>query len=352
MVSSMPATRLERNSWAAKAALLAAVLAVAMMLGIGVPGQAWAASDAGLKAGSAAAGPTTVSTSAAKSFTYKGLRCWQTDGGLRVEPAKKTAKSVAVPATIKGQKVIEFYHSDGYNESTHSFNPLKLKKIDLKQATNLKSIVIYGTQISSIDLTKCKNLENVDLQDNSRLKTVKFGSHPKLTRIQCMECGVKKLNVTKCPKLKELWCGNDLQLSSLNLTKNTKLTELYAWCCNLKKLNLSKNTNLRELECSQNKLASLNLSKCKKLTYVACANNELANIQLPATNKLKTLTVFNNKLKTLDLRKCPKVNDLQCWDNANLTSVLLSASHVKFKNLDYHNTSIADASALDARYSG
>ena len=82
------------------------------------------------------------------------------------------------------------------------------------------------------------------------------------------------LDVSGCTTLAELDC-QDNRLTSLNVSGCTALTKLDCSRNQLSSLDLSQNSTLTELDCSWNKLESLDLSACTRLESLSCYRNKL-----------------------------------------------------------------------------
>ena len=277
-----------------------------------------------------AQGRLVVAPTASSSNTYQGLKYYPIPGGLMVTPANKNATSVTIPAKINGKKVLTFTHTanDVYS-NTLKYPKLKLKNINLKNATNLRVIIMHGTQVKSLDLSKCKNLNAVEIQGNPKLTTLKLGAKKKLEQLSCANCALKKVDVSKCPKLKLLSCLRNKKLQIIKLGANKKLKEISCGECAVKKLNLAKCTKLESLDCRDNKLTSLDTSKCPNLGYLSCEGNNIAKLNLSKNAKLDIVNCCDNVLTSLNVAGCSGLTHLICTDNR-----LVSINTGKCANLE------------------
>ena len=82
------------------------------------------------------------------------------------------------------------------------------------------------------------------------------------------------LDVSGCTTLAELDC-QDNRLTSLNVSGCTALTKLDCSRNPLSSLDLLQNSTLTELDCSWNKLESLDLSACTRLESLSCYRNKI-----------------------------------------------------------------------------
>ena len=118
--------------------------------------------------------------------------------------------------------------------------------------------------------------------------------------------GINSINLSKNTKLKELYIY-DTGLTKIDLTKNTLLTKLQITASKLGTINLTKNTKLTELNLSYNNLTKVDLSKNTKLTSLNLSGNKLTTIDLSKNTNLVSLYIRENSLKSLDLSKNTKL---------------------------------------------
>jgi hypothetical protein len=85
----------------------------------------------------------------------------------------------------------------------HCGGNLMLKKLDVKNNTNLTSLMCYSNGLKELDVSKCTKLQYLD----------------------CMNNNLKELDVSKCIKLQDLFCTEN-KLMKLDLTG---LNDLYSF---------------------------------------------------------------------------------------------------------------------------
>jgi hypothetical protein len=202
-----------------------------------------------------------------------------------------------------------------------SLNAKKLTRIELRGKStkfniakypNLKRFAVYNTDVTSVDLSKGKNLETVDLGLNSKLAKLKVAS----------------------PKLKTLNVSANAKLTSVAVGKSPKLTYLSVDGKAIKAVNLSGGSELRGIDIYGTSITSLNVSVAKKLTRVYTVEcNKLAKLDVSALANLDELYVQdsaitelklgNNKLKELYLRLLKKLQKVTLGKQPSLTQVTL-----------------------------
>lgn len=141
-----------------------------------------------------------------------------------------------------------------------------LKELDVTKNTKLVSLTTSNTDISVLDLSKCTELTDANLQNLETLP--EYGiNHTK---------GLISLNITNCYKLQKLYLTAN-RLKTLNVSHLTNLTNLWA------------NYNLLE--------GDLNVSGISKLDVIVLDNNKISTLNIKGTNNNglpRTCKVDNN----------------------------------------------------------
>ena len=159
--------------------------------------------------------------------------------------------------------------------------------------TALQQLYCTGSQIESLDLSKCEALTTIECYDNSKLST---------------------LDVSGCKALTSLNCSGG-QLTSLDITNLASLTSLNCTYNALTSLDVSQNTELHDIRCSNNQLTNLDVTHNGKLVELFCTDNQLTKIDLSQNVELKTLYCWGNQLTSLDVSKNPNITSIQCYSN-------------------------------------
>ena len=116
--------------------------------------------------------------------------------------------------------------------------------------TSLESLVCYGNNLTSLDLSQNTALKSLYCFQNS-FTELDLSNNANLTLLDCSENSIELLDLTGNPKLSSLKCDEN-KLTSLNTTANTELTFLVCGDNQLASLNLANNTKLENLECWDN----------------------------------------------------------------------------------------------------
>lgn len=211
-----------------------------------------------------------------------------------------------------------------------------LSSLDLDNNTQLEELGCRFTDLTSLDinrhprlrylycaqnykLTELKlaghnNLNVLSLSDNPELKSITWGTLPKLSRLICNQTPLTQLDLTGLPALEYLSL-NRIPVTALNLSGNRKLTELHCSFTRFKELDLSKNPDLTRILCTDNLLEKLVLGEKNRLTYLDCSHNKLAALDLSGCPKATQVNCRYNVIKVLDLAYNTELNELYAESN-------------------------------------
>ena len=189
-----------------------------------------------------------------------------------------------------------------------------ISEVELTDCPQLKRLTLKYQQLTSIDLSKASNLEELYLDGNEQLEQVD------LTGLGSL----RWLNVSNLPKLKTLDLAQIPSLTHL-LAYNTQCANLPVEVCpNLEvldltntgssQLNVADLTRLQRLLLTNNNLEKVETAKLTALTELQVDKNKLTELLLHAPN-LETLNVTSNMLTELDLSQSTRLTTLYCSDN-------------------------------------
>lgn len=141
-----------------------------------------------------------------------------------------------------------------------------LKEFDAAKYPKLEVLLIFNTQVTSIDVSKNPNLRALSIQDNKLTSDVDVTNCPELTELTISSTGIKKLDVSKNKKLEILDIGGNKGIELIGIEDLTTLKELTAWTCGLTKLDVSKSKGLEKLHINDNSIVAIDLSGFESLT--------------------------------------------------------------------------------------
>ena len=100
-----------------------------------------------------------------------------------------------------------------------------------------------------------------------------------LRELICYNNNLSSLDLTQNTSLLVLHCVNN-SITSLDLTQNTNLSWLYASTNQLHRLDVTQNTNLTKLYCNSNQITSLDLSQNTNLVVFDASSNALSSLDI------------------------------------------------------------------------
>lgn len=153
-----------------------------------------------------------------------------------------------------------------------------IEKLDLGNNPQLKKIDVACAELSSVNISGCKNLHKLNLPYN-KLKTIDLTNNKNLTYLRL---------------------DGNLFSDTLNLLNNKQLTELSIDCNKIKSLNLSANKNIKVLSCKSNYINDLDLTQNTALEYIDCAINQLNNLNIDGLKKLDQISFQYNPNLSVD----------------------------------------------------
>lgn len=109
-------------------------------------------------------------------------------------------------------------------------------------------IVVYGAD----KVNKPVAVEGEWLKITYKLTKQSLSVKGKFTAFNCSFCSLTSLDVSKHKNLKNLVCSSNSALATLDVSNNKQLIHLDCSACKLSKLDLSKNPKLKHLNCFSN----------------------------------------------------------------------------------------------------
>lgn len=234
--------------------------------------------------------------------------------------------------------------------------------LDLSGLSNLKELICFNSNISSINLTgvsldlilaRQNHITSFDFNAQNQLRYFDFAENqnfnsgnislkdmPNLYQFTLDNCNISSLNITNVPKL-EGFNINYNPLPNLDLSQFTYFQYLGIAGTGRTSLDVSNFQQLTSLNCSGNNLQNLDVSKNVALTYLNCSFDSLTNIDVSKNVNLAGLIFQGNLVTSIDLSKNINLSLLDANDNNNL-SVLNLNNNSALKTLFCSSTNLID----------
>jgi len=197
------------------------------------------------------------------------------------------------------------------------FDNLYGKKITslagIEHFKNLVSLTCYDNLLTSLDVSKNKALEILNVRSN-QLTLLDISKNEALSELYAHKNKLIKIDVSKNTNLSILNVSEN-QLTSFDIYKNNEvLRELNVGSNQLTSLDLSKYKNLQGLGAANNFLTSLDVSKNTNLTFLDISGNQLTSLDVSKNTNLTFLDISGNQLTSLDVSK-NEFSRLDCSKN-------------------------------------
>jgi Leucine-rich repeat (LRR) protein len=182
----------------------------------------------------------------------------------------------------------------GLTQVSCTENPL-MTAIDLEGCTNLTTLIIRNTGLTTLDASTNVNMLNMYLDQNA----------------------LTSVNVLNCALLNSVNLANN-QLTSLNVSGLTNLTSVFADNNDpLTSFNASGCTALTQYsqtgQFTQPNLATIDLTNCSSLASLFNIMSPIVSLQITGCSSLPMLDFgFNNMLTQLDVTGCTSLQSLNC----------------------------------------
>ncbi len=174
----------------------------------------------------------------------------------------------------------------------------EMEFIDLRSNTQLDTLYLQGNLLQRIDLSKNKNLVDVNLSTNE---------------IHTIE-GLNELNKLKSLDLS--W--NYMKTFSIS---NASIETLFLNLNELQTLDVSEAESLKALNLTTNQLTNLSVSSNTQLKTLVISNNRLLQIELSHNPELQYLYASSNAFTNLDVSQNQKLVDLRVDRNPSLSCI-------------------------------
>ncbi|WP_278019866.1 leucine-rich repeat domain-containing protein [Flavobacterium ginsengisoli] len=218
-----------------------------------------------------------------------------------------------------------------------------LTSVDLSKNVNLEDVNLSNNKLTSLDLSANINLTNVARYYNE-LTSVDVSKNTALKTLSIYRNNLTSLNISKNTALTSLDAGNN-QLNTLDLSTNINLTKIDVYNNQLTSLDFSKNPLLKGIRITSNKIENINVSNLNALTSLLASYNQLSTIDVSRNTGLLVLEVSNNKLNTIDVSPNTAITSLDVSKNQlktldiskNTALVGLYANDNQLTSLDLRN---------------
>ena len=189
-------------------------------------------------------------------------------------------------------------YNNGELTNINTLNSPKIQSIDISatgKLTNIEGLsdkdqlekfVAWGNKIESYDFSKMTKLKSINLL-GSQVKEIKglSAAGSNLTTLELGSTQISSLDVTQNTELQKLNLSYVKGITTLDLSNNTHLTELTTNNSGIRELKLGSKNGLKDINVSNSKLSSLDISEAGTIEKIA------VGLQTDATGKNQQIKV-------------------------------------------------------------
>lgn len=227
-----------------------------------------------------------------------------------------------------------------------------ITKANVRNSSNLQSLIISGGALKSIDLSGNPNLEVLGLESNE-LTDVDLSKLTRLKTLSIRYNKIKAIDLSHNLELENVYLdGNEIssvdvsflknlkilhaswtKITDLDISSNTKLEAFYIYSYDnmysynvLNHLDVSKNIQLKELGFSGLIDSTFNLPNLPLLHTLVFIHSNIASADISLCPSLKKLSIESCPLTQLDISKNQNIqyiqfSDLKILDNNNINKI-------------------------------
>ncbi|NIF06983.1 T9SS type A sorting domain-containing protein [Chryseobacterium sp. Tr-659] len=225
-----------------------------------------------------------------------------------------------------------------------------ISTVDVSNMTTLIALALSSNpQLTSLNITGCtslatmssenNNITNYNLQSNSLKKlllsnlnstqpisSINLSLCPNLDFLEITRTSIQSLNFSNMSSLAWLQIRNSPLTNNINFTGCTNLNNLgINNCTSLTSLQLDNLQNLNTVYLSECPLSTLSLNNTTNITSLGIQSTNLAAIDLSVFSALRQFATVNNKFTTLDLSMNPLLENITIYDNSLLKNINLKS---------------------------
>lgn len=242
-------------------------------------------------------------------------------------------------------KGVEYFY-DGLKSlligGLNSPDPYTVTNLDISKFKVLETIEITNyPYFTTIDFSKNTTLRSIYIHDLQRLNTIQVPAGleyllifyaPNITSLDLTPCknsliqlnlfcgGVKELDLTNYKALTDLFVtGNSVEerypLTTLNVSGCDNLGNVSLDATTIEKVTMKDLESLHDINVSNNEIKTFKVENCPKLLNIECNDNDLSTLNIKKCPVLWILRADNNRMNELIIDESPGLTLLEARNN-------------------------------------
>ncbi len=220
----------------------------------------------------------------------------------------------------------------------------KITSADVSKLKNLENLQLYGTDITSIDLSNNTKLAHLSLSGCSKITYVDLTNNKKLQHIQLQSSGINDFQISGYSELEEVWLTYCI-IEKVRITNCPNLTRLVcpmgtsafdiSGCTSLQSVDISElKSTLYSFKADNSGLRGvIDLSYCTYLQEVSMNNcTGIVGINVADCYSLSTLSVTDSSALYVNADNCLALWTAEVSDN--VYKVVYGTETVDFRSVE------------------
>ena len=221
-------------------------------------------------------------------------------------------------------------------------NNTGLSDCDLSKNTYLKYIEVFGSLLTSLDLSNLTELTDVNCAQSLNLQNLNLTNCNNLGRLDCSDTALEVIDIPNPENMWRFVYGGNKNLQ-VDLNQYPNLICLGIYGMGLTELNIPEKLKLKiiALFVTNNKLESVNLAEYPELVNFECNNNNLTSLDVSVAPNLQSLYCYGNQITSLDITSLSNLDfsHLHCGIQQNDINLSLTMTAAQKESWDSISTS-------------
>lgn len=202
-----------------------------------------------------------------------------------------------------------------------------LVDIKLDNCTRLEDLFVRNSNLTTLDISTCSNLDLVRAENNA-IHTTNL-NNTNVSEIYLNNNQLTQIDLSQCSNLERVFCRYN-QLTKVDVSQCPLLNTYSVGYNQVDSIDISNNPVIRKIYASHNGLEYIAIHNSPNLDYLDCSHNQLSELYFQNNNNLYTLNCDSNQILGLDFREALSLQNIYARHNR--------LAHVNLKNRSIFST--------------